>query len=309
MSSLKKAIANSLGFVMLLFFKRIALKQFEKCVLSIYFHNPSAILFKGIIQFLNANGFKYIDEKEYCEIVKGNANISGRSVFISFDDGWRGNLKLISVIEKYNIPITVFVSVKPVISGNFWWEYTDYIKQNNSKISSVEDLKKMTNKQRLYYVNKAIEHLKLERSAINSDELCLLHNHPLVTIGSHTYTHPITIMCSDDELQFEYRESKKYLESLLHTNIDSLSFPNGDYNERDLSLLKNNAYKMAFTTSVNITNDIIDKYEIPRISINSMGGKYENISRILGLWDQFIQPLHFRLREVNRKLKTAIYCF
>lgn len=309
MSRLKKVIGDILGFVMLLFFKRIALQQFERSVLSIYFHNPSVILFKGIIHFLNANGFKYIDEKQYYEIVKGSAEITGRCVFISFDDGWRGNLKLIPVIEKYNIPITIFVSVKPVISGNFWWEYTDYIKKNISKISSVEDLKKMTNQQRLIYVNKAAENITLERSAINLNELSILHNHPLVTIGSHTYSHPITIKCTNSEIEYEYSESKKILNSYLDTNIQSLSFPNGDYDERDLRLLKKNDYKMAFTTSVNVCNDIIDHYEIPRISINSMGGKYENISRMLGLWNQFIQPVHFRLRKANWKLKTVMHSF
>ena len=47
----------------------------------------------------------------------------GKLAYISFDDGWQGNLKLIPIIEKYNVHITIFIAVNPIMSGNFWWEF------------------------------------------------------------------------------------------------------------------------------------------------------------------------------------------
>jgi peptidoglycan/xylan/chitin deacetylase (PgdA/CDA1 family) len=306
MASLKKIVGDILGFLVILFCKESALEKFDKHVLSIYFHNPSSLLFKGIIRFLRANDFHFISENEMYKIVVGVQNVNERKVFVSFDDAWKGNLKLIPVIEKYQIPISIFTPVKPIVSGNYWWEYVPYLISKYPEITCAEDLKKMRNEQRMEYVRQATAELELNRSSVNLKELEYLHNHPLVTIGSHTYHHPISIKCTDEELAFEYSESKKILESWLNTEINSFVYPNGDYDERDFEFLRKNGYKMAFTTSPNLTKENIGVYEIPRVSINTMGGKYENISRMLGLWHQYIQPVQLKLKLDKKTLVVQV---
>ncbi|PKQ63107.1 hypothetical protein BZG02_10095 [Labilibaculum filiforme] len=303
MQKFKQIAGNILGFIVILCCKRVALQKFDKHVLSIYFHNPSVLLFKGIIHFLYANKFQFIGEQEMYYITLGKQELKGRKVFISFDDAWKGNLKLIPIIEKYQIPISIFVPIKPVVSGNYWWEYVPYLKSKYSEISNAESLKKMRNSKRMEYIRKAETEIVLDRTAVNLKELEYLHKHPLVTIGSHTYHHPIGIQCTDEELEFEYSESKKILETWLSTKINSLAYPNGDYEERDWKLLKKDGYKMAFTTSPNLSRENIGEYEIPRISMNTMGGKFENIARMLGLWHQYIQPLQLKLKS-NRKRES-----
>ncbi|WP_321516722.1 polysaccharide deacetylase family protein [Marinifilum fragile] len=288
---MKKLIANILGYLLLLMFGKSALKQFDKKVLSIYFHNPSFVLFKGIIGFLLSKGFKFISEDEYFQIISREKDIEGRTVFVSFDDGWKGNLKLISVLEKYQIPATFFIPVRPVITGNFWWEYAAKVVEENPEFKSVEELKKLSNDRRMKLIRNAASRYDLKRSCIELSELKRLSENSLITIGSHTYHHPITIKCSDAELNFEYRESKKTLEEWLSVEINSFSFPNGDYNQRDLDLLKKYNYKMAFTVNPELNSNIISEFQIPRVSINSNGGKYENIARMLRVWHKFVQPL------------------
>lgn len=306
MANFKKIVGDILGFIVILFCKEPALEKFDKHVLSIYFHNPSVLLFKGIIRFLRANNFQFISENEMHKIVIGEQNVNERKVFISFDDAWKGNLKLIPVIEKYQIPISIFAPVKPVVSGNYWWEYVPYLINKYPEINCDEDLKIMINTQRMKYVREAVAEIEIERSAVNITELEYLHNHPLVTIGSHTYHHPISIKCTDEELAFEYSESKKILESWLNTEIKSFAYPNGDYDERDVKLLRKNDYKMAFTTNPNLTKENIGVYEIPRVSVNTKGGKYENISRILGLWHQYIQPVQLKLKSDKKTIVVQI---
>lgn len=304
MKILKKILADILGFIVVLLFKRTALEKFDKHVLSIYFHNPSPFLFKGVVRFLNANDFQFISENELIEIISEKKTIGNRKVFISFDDGWKGNLKLIPVIEKYQIPISIFVPVKPVMSGNYWWEFIPFIKAKYPEINSADDLKRMSNSQRMEYMREILPEVDLKRSAINLKELEYLHNHPLVTIGSHTYHHPINIQCNNDELAFEYAESKKTLETWLNTKITSFAYPNGDYDKRDFELLKKNGYQIAFTTNPDITSKNISLLETPRISMNTDGGNNENISRMLGLWHQYIQPLQYKFKS-NQKHVTV----
>jgi len=302
MYKLRLLLGDIIGLILLAFFKKTALGKFNTHVLSIYFHNPSIYLFKGIIRFLKASGFQFIDEKLFYKITIGKQEVLGRKVFISFDDAWQGNLKLMPVIEKYKIPISLFVPVEPVVHGNYWWEYADCLKSESSYSNAIEDLKKLTNKKRIEIIQKLMQEFHLKRSAITLKELEYLHKHPLVTIGSHTYHHPITIQCTSDELDFEYRESKKTLERWLNTKISSFAFPNGNYGERDLNLLKKHGYKMAFTTNPNLMNRG-SVYEIPRVSINTKGGRYENICRMLGLWHQYVQPLQLKLKSISHKFK------
>ncbi|RKE04308.1 polysaccharide deacetylase family protein [Marinifilum flexuosum] len=288
---MKKLIANILGYLLLLIFGKSALKQFDKQVLSIYFHDPSLLLFKGIIGFLLSKGFRFISEEEYFQIISGEKNVEGRTAFISFDDGWKGNLKLIPILEKYQIPATFFIPVRPVMTGNFWWEFAAQFVEENEEFKSVEELKKLPNDRRMQLIRGAAGRYDLKRSCIELSELKRLNENPFITIGSHTYHHPITIQCSDEELDFEYRESKKTLEEWLSVEINSFSFPNGDYNQRDLDLLKKYNYKMAFTVNPELNLNFISEFQIPRVSINSNGGKYENIARMLRVWHKFVQPL------------------
>ncbi|MCY1633408.1 polysaccharide deacetylase family protein [Marinifilum sp. D737] len=288
---MKKLIANILGYLLLLIFGKTALKQFDKQVLSIYFHDPSLVLFKGIIGFLFSKGFRFISEEEYFQIINGEKDVKGRTAFISFDDGWKGNLKLIPILEKYQIPATFFIPVRPVITGNFWWEYAAKVVEENQQFKSVEEVKKLPNDSRMQLIRGAAARYDLKRSCIELSELKRLSENPFITIGSHTYHHPITIKCSDEELDFEYRESKKTLEEWLSVEINSFSFPNGDYNQRDLDLLKKYNYKMAFTVNPELNSNFISEFQIPRVSINSNGGKYENIARMLRVWHKFVQPL------------------
>ncbi|MDQ2178490.1 polysaccharide deacetylase family protein [Marinifilum sp. D714] len=288
---MKKLIANILGYLLLLIFGKSALKQFDKQVLSIYFHDPSLFLFKGIIGFLLSKGFRFISEEEYFQIINGEKDVEGRTAFVSFDDGWKGNLKLIPILEKYQIPATFFIPVRPVMTGNFWWEYVAKVVEENKELKSVEELKKLPNARRMQLIRGAAVRYDLKRSCIELSELKRLNENPLITIGSHTYHHPITIKCSDEELDFEYRESKKTLEEWLSVEINSFSFPNGDYNQRDLALLKKYNYKMAFTVNPELNSNFISEFQIPRVSINSNGGKYENIARMLRVWHKFVQPL------------------
>jgi peptidoglycan/xylan/chitin deacetylase (PgdA/CDA1 family) len=300
MFKLKKITGNLIGFILILIWSAKALWKYDSYVLSIYFHNPSVFLFRGIIQYLRKNNFTFISEDQYYEIVCGNEEVKERLVFISFDDGWKGNLKLLSIIEKYEIPVTVFIPVEPVISGNFWWEYIPFLKKEYPEITNDEDLKVIPNRERLKYIQKASSQYHIKRSAITLKELERLNKNPLITIGSHTYHHPITTMCTDEELNIEYAESKATLEKWLNTSVNSFSYPNGDYNKRDMDLLRKSNYKMAFTTSSDVIKDRIDTYQIPRISINTKGGVYENIARMLGLWDQYITPIHSRLKSERK---------
>ena len=88
----------------------------------LYFHNPNQEGFEAIIKHLHSKNYKFISIEELYSRLEKN-DTKGKLAYISFDDGWQGNLKLIPIIEKYNVHITIFIAVNPIMSGNFWWEF------------------------------------------------------------------------------------------------------------------------------------------------------------------------------------------
>lgn len=70
----------------------------------------------------------------------------------------------------------------------------------------------------------------------------------LVTIGSHTLTHPMLSTLSEDEARQEIGGSRTKLESTLNRKIRLFSFPFGCFNEQLVELCKEAGYSRVFTT-------------------------------------------------------------
>ena len=164
----------------------------EEKFLSLYFHDPTPKLFEEIIKWCTNKNYRFIDINECYNILANRINIKEKVVFISFDDGWSSNLKLLPIIEKYNVPITIFVATEPIKSGNYWWEYADKSGERNKKAN----MKLLEHSQFTKEVLKLKQTIALQRSSVTEEELQTLIKHPLVSIQSHTVTHPILINCS-----------------------------------------------------------------------------------------------------------------
>lgn len=254
--------------------------------LSLYFHNPSSELFERIVLFGKKKGYRFIDINECYDIILNKKKNMDKILFISFDDGWQSNMKLLPIIEKYGVPITVFVSIEPIINGNFWWEYA--IKDIGYK--NMLKLKKIPYDQFCKVIKKMKKSVRLTRSAITEDELLLLIKHPFVSIQSHTITHPLLTACDNKTLVDELENSKNYLEKISGKEIIAFSYPNGSLGEREIKAVKTAGYKMAFTTvakHVDVQSDSL--YLIPRMAMNTYGGYYENLAKIIGIWQHFIK--------------------
>ena len=134
---------------------------------SLYYHNPNSMGFEKMIVYYIRKGYRFIDLEELYTILKTKKTIREKLVFISLDDGWKGNFQLIPVIEKYHVPICIFVATEPLVSGNYWWEY----------VMKEMGIKQMFEFKKLPYTDfyKQLAEIKkrnlLERSSITKEEL------------------------------------------------------------------------------------------------------------------------------------------
>jgi peptidoglycan/xylan/chitin deacetylase (PgdA/CDA1 family) len=84
-------------------------------------------------------------------------------------------------------------------------------------------------------------------SVLSAEQLKALLPNDLVTIGSHTVTHPNLLKVDEDQARHEFRQSKADLEEILGRKVDVFSFPHGAYNTRLLELAKEAGYSRVFT--------------------------------------------------------------
>ncbi|MBV9385444.1 MAG: polysaccharide deacetylase family protein [Chroococcidiopsidaceae cyanobacterium CP_BM_ER_R8_30] len=79
---------------------------------------------------------------------------------------------------------------------------------------------------------------------------------PLVTIASHSVTHPMDLRAlPTSQLRLEVMESKRILEAQLGIPIQYFTYPSGKYDERVTDLLRQAGYRAALTM-----NDLEDRF-------------------------------------------------
>ena|ERR1035437_1528321 len=260
-------------------------------ILSIYFHNPSEKVFENVLKWLVVKNYKFISTNELYFLINGKVKQTGKLACITFDDGWSNNMMLVNLLEKYKIPVTIFIPTEAIVEGNYWFEYANVQGQKQfTGIKTKENFKKLpenifTEKVKILKLN-----YSLKRSSITLNDLKKLSENKLITIGSHSVTHPILNRCSFEKQEYELAESKKIISNWLYKDIEYLAYPNGDFNQYTIEIAKKCGYKLGFSTELGkIDVKKVNPFIIPRHVIHDTGGHYENISKALGIWQRFIK--------------------
>ena len=257
-------------------------------ILSIFFHDPPKQLFVSCVKWLQRNGFHFISMQDLQQYASGEISLPEGAVLLSVDDGWRNNLNnVVDVVNDLQIPITFFISTEPVEhGGGYWWSYVSKAKKLGISQWSVESLKKQKNNYREKMLSTIRSSIFLEREAMTKEELILIANSKYITIGSHTVTHPILPNCTDDVAEFEIVESKRKLEQWINREVCCFSYPNGDYSQREVDLIKKAEFKIAFTGSPGyLTKEsLMNIYEVPRFEMFESASFTENVCRMTGTW-------------------------
>ncbi len=245
---------------------------------SLYYHNPEVVGFEKMMRWHLKHGYRFVSLAELRSILAERRQVKERLAFISFDDGWRGNLSLLPVVERYNVPICIFVATEPIRNGNFWWEFV----AKEIGYSQMQDFKQLPYAEFCSQLAGFRQRNPLERSAMTADELAKLSKHPLVTIQSHTVSHPILTNVPDDVLECELSDSKRQIEALTNKEVFAFSYPNGSLSEREVEAARRH-YALAFTTeqrNINPTTD--DLHLLPRYALT--GNYHRDLLKLWGVW-------------------------
>src|ERR1700757_555047 len=248
----------------------------QNCARILMYHgvtDDEAQKFASQLRYL-ARNFKVVSLEEMVNRMSSNAGSLGNEIVLTFDDGLRNNLTVVyPILQQLNIPATFFVCPDLIGTGKWLWNHevrcrlqtlgdgdlSELSKALAAPSSSVEGMirwmKKLSPAERCR-AESLIENATSNFSPTTGqyaafdlmdwDEVQSL-DPALITLGSHTMTHPILTNLSDDEVEFEVKESRRKLEHRLQRPVNFFCYPNGSYDSRAYQSAKS-VYRAAVTT-------------------------------------------------------------
>ena len=277
-----KHIAASIAYYSGIPFLIRELLQRKKVTIILY-HDIDAELFKKHIAELSRR-YNIIGLQDYMCTRRDPSifKLPKKPLIITFDDGHKNNYNLLPVIKKYNIPVTIFLCSSIVDTNRHYWFIRSYKEIPFRNFRKMSDEKRIeTLREQGFEENKEFE----TRHALNKDELLEMSEY--VDFQSHTKYHPILPSCSNFRAEAEICGSKAELEEKFGLRVNSLSYPNGDYSQRDINLTKQAEYEAGITVDLGFNSVDTDSYRLKRICVDDGAGIYVLLLQVCGLWSLF----------------------
>jgi peptidoglycan/xylan/chitin deacetylase (PgdA/CDA1 family) len=117
----------------------------------------------------------------------------------------------------------------------------------------------------------------------------------LVTIGSHTLTHPFLPSLSEQDSRCEITQSRAKIEQMLNSKVVLFSFPFGGFNERLAVLCREAGYRHAFTTLPEFAFEGPDQFVVGRVRVDPDDWTLEFRLKLAGAYRWL--PSVFRLKR------------
>ena len=254
--------------------------------------------FERVLVYLERH-FEIVSLAELIHRTVSRLRIQGREIALTFDDGLRNNATVAyPLLREMGLPATFFVCPGLVDEGRWLWNH-----EVRARLDSVEKrvcarirdslgfeapVRGESEVDAVVAGMKALELPRRQRleAAIRKEtsEFAALPVHrraydvlgwseirqldpKLITIGSHTLTHPILPTLEDADLETEIRDSKQRLEQVLRREVEFFCYPNGERDARARALVAD-TYRAAVTTVPGTVTVGADLQGLPRIGVS-----------------------------------------
>src|SRR5271157_2470642 len=117
----------------------------------------------------------------------------------------------------------------------------------------------------------------------------------LVTVGSHTMTHPILLSLNEEDVRRELSGSRAQLEKILNKEIKLFSFPHGAFNAKLIEWCREAGYERVFTILPTLAFSDPQEFVSGRVSVEPTDWPLEFRLKLLGAYRWL--PLAFALKR------------
>jgi predicted ATP-grasp superfamily ATP-dependent carboligase/peptidoglycan/xylan/chitin deacetylase (PgdA/CDA1 family) len=224
----------------------------------VHYHEPRPEVLDRHLAWL-ARRYTFIPLERLVQAIHARdwSGIPPYALVVTLDDGYRTNRAALDVFRKHGVVPTLYLCSQ--IAGtrrHFWFKFPA------ADIDALTRLPTQERLQRLAEVgySPTTQHPEAERQALSREEIAELANG--VEFGSHSRFHPVLTMCSDQECAEEIVVSRTEVEALTGRHCDHFAYPNGDYTEREIELVRSAGYRSARTIDVGWNGANADPYRL-----------------------------------------------
>lgn len=182
----------------------------------------------------------------------------GRFALITFDDGYFNNTRALPILEKYNVPATVFVSAGHVVLNKpFWWEALYHARlQRNTPLQEIYREASLLNFRRSEEIERALseelgpDFLRTRNEVdrpMTAEELRKFSAHPLICIGNHTFDHNVLTAYPPAQVRESIRKAQHALTEITGRTPRSIAYPNGEFNQEIVRIAREEGLEIGFS--------------------------------------------------------------
>lgn len=230
------------------------------------------LYYHGIPHAHRANFVRQMDQLQRAARVlpasyRGTLPLGRRNVAITFDDAYISVAQnALPELEARGFHSTIFVPAD-LLGSNPTWKMEDGSPDFKETVMSAEQIAKLSS--------------------------------PLVTIGSHTRTHPHLSQTDRHHAREEIEGSRLKLQSLTSEEIRLFAFPYGDHDAAIIELCKSAGYDYAFSTTPHAVDTLSPEFVRGRVKVDPFDGPLEFFLKYNGAyaWVSHISSLKRKLRN------------
>ena len=232
---------------------------------------------KVIIKYQNA-GFVFLSLDQLYEVISGKSSLDKPFVCFTLDDGYLDNFEnAYPIFKKHHIPFAIFVATDfPDKKAVLWWYVIEDLILNSSKVELSDGSKytcetfqekwdtfryirekvlllnpqNLVNELNELFVNYDLDwYAPIQNISMNWEQIKLLTQDSLCTIGGHTISHVALNKLSMKEMDREIMNGISLIESKTGYKPEYFAYPYGsekENGEREYQYLRNSNIKMAF---------------------------------------------------------------
>lgn len=239
-------------------------------------------------------------------------SLTPETVAITFDDGYADNFSCaLPLLERFGIPATVFVTsdflgsrqeawwdrLEQVVLGSaalpargevtigqasISWQWSSDAEETGGRralldalhraLSGLDTDAKEEALTGLWQMIGIEPRLRSSHRMMTEDDVKALAGHPLMTIGAHTRTHPELPGLGPERQADEIASGKARLETVIGAPVKLFSYPHRVRNALTLRTVRQARFSAAFTTDHRPVTGYCDRFEMPRVVVEDVGG-------------------------------------
>lgn len=232
---------------------------------------------KVIIKYKNA-GFSFLSLDQLYETIAGKSIINKPFVCFTMDDGYLDNFEnAYPIFKKHHIPFAIFVATDfPDKKAILWWYVIEKLILNSTEIELSDGSKytcktfqekwdtfryirekvlllnprNLVNELNELFVNYNLDwYTPIQTLSMNWEQINILTQEPLCTIGGHTVSHVALNKLSMEDLDSEITNGMSIIKSRTGYEPKYFAYPYGsekENGEREYNYIRNSDIKMAF---------------------------------------------------------------